>query len=225
MRFQLPSGILVRAPWGQGASSAAPVRDRPVAANARSLAIHPIRNRQPWWIKSIQGRGRNPVAEACDSLAAIAAPGTALHDGAAMIALSILSVFAVLAAHWLGIYLIGRAFEATLARLGPRGRWGGELAFALAIFGLVLLNLSDITLCALLVGAQDAGLAFSDAFQFAIANFTTVGLDKPAGAAVPPLAGPLIAMCGIVSFGWSTSFLVSCSHAARLHRDGPRPPA
>lgn len=136
-----------------------------------------------------------------------------------MIVLGIVSVFAVLACHWLVIYLIGRAFDAALERLAPYGRLGGEAAFALAIFGLVLLNFADVLICAVLVDTQAGGLAFADAFQFAIANFTTVGLDRPAVEAIPPLAGPLIAMVGIVSFGWSTSFLVSCSHAARMrHR-------
>jgi len=134
-----------------------------------------------------------------------------------MIALAILSVFAVLAGHWLGIYLVGRAFDAALLRLSPRGRFGGELAFALAIFGLVLINFADVVICTLLVRAQDAGLGFGDAFDFAIANFTTLGRAPPS-TAIPVLAGPLIAMCGIVSFGWSTSFLVACSHAARMRR-------
>ncbi|HWJ73082.1 MAG TPA: hypothetical protein VNX29_07955 [Kaistia sp.] len=137
-----------------------------------------------------------------------------------MIALGIFSVFAVLACHWLGIYLIRLSFQGTLERLGPRGRWGGEVAFALAIFGLVVLNFADVLICAALVRAQDGSLGYGDAFQFAIANFTTVGLDKPVDASIPALAGPLIAMCGIVSFGWSTSFLVACSHAARLHQGG-----
>lgn len=138
-----------------------------------------------------------------------------------MIVLGILSVFAVLAVHWLGIYLVGRAFDAALLRLAPHGRFGGELAFALAIFGLVVINFADVVVCALLVRAEAGDLGFGDAFAFAIANFTTLGLAPPT-AAVPALAGPLIAMCGIVSFGWSTSFLVSCSHAARMrHQDAP----
>ncbi|SHG35034.1 hypothetical protein SAMN02745157_4087 [Kaistia soli DSM 19436] len=133
-----------------------------------------------------------------------------------MIAVGILCVFAVLACHWLGIYLIRRMFETTLALLGARRALGSEIAFALAIFGLVILNFTNVLICTLLVMAGGSGIAFEHAFHFAIANFTTVGLAAPVSGSVAAVAGPLIAMCGIVSFGWSTSFLVSCSRAIRV---------
>ncbi len=141
-----------------------------------------------------------------------------------MIAVGILSVFLVLAAHWLGIYLTRRLFEATLARFGRRGVLGTEIAFALAIFGLVLLNFADVLICTGLVMAGGTGIPAGAAFHYAIANFTTVGLADPSGGGIPALAGPLIAMCGIVSFGWSTSFLVACSNEAGAHRERLRSP-
>jgi hypothetical protein len=146
-----------------------------------------------------------------------------------MIAVGILSVFLVLAAHWLGIYLTRRLFELALRRFARHGALGTEIAFALAIFGLVLLNFADVLICTGLVMASGVGIPAGAAFHFAIANFTTVGLADPSGGNIPALAGPLIAMCGIVSFGWSTSFLVSCSSALGIHRlrippppDGPQ---
>ncbi len=142
-----------------------------------------------------------------------------------MIPVGILSVFLVLAAHWLGIYLTRRLFEAALLRFGRRGVLGTEIAFALAIFGLVLLNFADVLICTGLVMAGGVGIPAGAAFHFAIANFTTVGLADPSGGNIPALAGPLIAMCGIVSFGWSTSFLVSCSSAVGVHRQRTPPPA
>lgn len=133
-----------------------------------------------------------------------------------MIAAGILWVFAVLACHWLGIYLIRRMFEATLRLLSAHKVLGSEIAFALAIFGLVILNFVNVLICALLVMTAGSGIAFEHAFHFAIANFTTVGLAAPVHGSIAAVAGPLIAMCGIVSFGWSTSFLVSCSRAIRV---------
>ena len=141
-----------------------------------------------------------------------------------MIAVGILSVFLVLAAHWLGVYLTRRLFESALAQFGRRGVLGTEIAFALAIFGLVLLNFADVLICTGLVMAAGTGVSAGAAFHFAIANFTTVGLADPTGGGVPALAGPLIAMCGIVSFGWSTSFLVACSNEVGAHRARARPP-
>ncbi|MCX5480712.1 hypothetical protein OSH08_17055 [Kaistia geumhonensis] len=141
-----------------------------------------------------------------------------------MIVLGILSVFAVLACHWLGIFLIRSLFNATLGSFPVRRVMGAEVSFGLAIFGLVLINFADVTVCALLVmaGSQVPGsvpMNFGDAFLYAISNFTTLGLAAPEGSRVPPIAGPLIAMSGIVSFGWSTSFLVACSHAAQKWRN------
>ncbi len=141
-----------------------------------------------------------------------------------MIAAGILSVFLVLAAHWLGIYLTRRLFEAALERFARRGVLGTEIAFALAIFGLVLLNFGDVLICTGLVIACGTGISAGAAFHYAIANFTTVGLADPSGGGIPALAGPLIAMCGIVSFGWSTSFLVACSNAVGIHRERAKQP-
>jgi len=143
-----------------------------------------------------------------------------------MIVLGILSVFVVLACHWIGIFLVRSLFNATLDRFPVRRILGAELAFGLAIFGLVLINFADVTICTLLVmaGSQAAGplaMHFGDAFLFAISNFTTLGLAAPEGSDVPRIAAPLIAMSGIVSFGWSTSFLVACSHAAQKWRNAP----
>lgn len=143
-----------------------------------------------------------------------------------MIVLGTLSVFVVLACHWIGIFLVRSLFNATLGRFQNRRVLGAELAFGLAIFGLVLINFADVTICTLLVmaGSRAAGplaMHFGDAFLFAISNFTTLGLAAPQGSQVPRIAAPLIAMSGIVSFGWSTSFLVACSHAAQKWRNAP----
>jgi len=143
-----------------------------------------------------------------------------------LIVLGTLSVFAVLACHWIGIFLVRTLFNATLERFPVRRILGAELSFGLVIFGLVMINFADVTVCTLLVmaGSQASGavaMRFGDAFLFAISNFTTLGLAAPAAAHVPPIAGPLIAMSGIVSFGWSTSFLVACSHAAQKWRNAP----
>lgn len=143
-----------------------------------------------------------------------------------MIVLGTLSVFAVLACHWIGIFIVRTLFNAMLERFPVRRVLGAELSFALVIFGLVLVNFADVTVCTLLVmaGSQAEGavtMSFGDAFLFAISNFTTLGLAAPEGSGVPAIAGSLIAVSGIVSFGWSTSFLVASSHAAQKWRNAP----
>jgi hypothetical protein len=132
--------------------------------------------------------------------------------------LSVPSVFAVLACHWLGLVLIRPAFAASLRRFGPHGAWGEDLSLAVVIVMLVAWLFVDVALCAVILMARDGSIGFDQSFLFAIANFTTVGASAPGGSEFWGLAGPLVAMCGIFIFGWTTSFLVDCSHAVREFR-------
>ena len=131
------------------------------------------------------------------------------------IVLAISSVFSVLACHWLGLLVIRPVFQAILSRLGPHGRWGQDVSLAVAILMLVSWLFLDVALCAALVRYHAGGGSFAQAFLFAIASFTTVGAETSDRGGLWSLAGPLIAMCGIFIFGWTTSFLVECSHAIR----------
>jgi len=131
------------------------------------------------------------------------------------IILAISSVFCVMACHWLGLLVIRPVFQGLLGRLGPHGRWGQDVSLAVAILLLVTWLFLDVALCAALVRYHAGGGSFPEAFLFAIASFTTVGADTSDKGALWSLAGPLIAMCGIFIFGWTTSFLVECSHAIR----------
>jgi len=139
------------------------------------------------------------------------------------ILLSVVSVFAVLACHWLGLLLIRGAFRGALAKFGPRGTWGEDLALGVAILSLVAWLFVDVAFCAALIAANHAEVAFDAAFLFAIANFTTVGAEPPNGAPLWSLAGPLTAMCGIFIFGWTTSFLVDCARTVSDFRRRPDP--
>lgn len=131
------------------------------------------------------------------------------------IALSILAVFGVLAFHWLGLFLIRTMFEALLVRFGRLGAWGDEFSFAVAILALVMLNFGDVLLCSLILVGLHPELQFFDLVLFSIGNYTTLGATPPSLSPIFAVAGPLIAMCGIFVFGWTTSFLVSCSNVVR----------
>lgn len=136
----------------------------------------------------------------------------------------ILAVFAVLACHWLGLLVIRALFMAVLSRLGPKGAWGEDLSFGVAIFALIAWLFLDVAFCALILSWLNADIGFINGFLFAIANFTTVGAASPTSSPFWSLAGPLIAMCGIFIFGWTTSFLVDCSHGIRDFRTGRNQP-
>lgn len=137
------------------------------------------------------------------------------------IVLGILSVFCVLACHWLGLLLIRGLFQSSLARLGQKGEWGEDASLALTVLSLVVWLFIDVAVCAAILLSQAEGIGFSGAFVFAIASFTTIGSNAPDNSPLWQLAGPLIAMCGIFIFGWTTSFLVECSHSVREVRKRP----
>jgi len=128
------------------------------------------------------------------------------------------AVFAVLACHWMGLFIIRVSFTASLGRLGPRSAWGQDLSLGIVILLLVAWLFVDVALCAAILALTQDGLRFGEAFLFAIACFTTLGASAPARTDFWALAGPLIAMCGIFIFGWTTSFLIDCTHAVREMR-------
>lgn len=132
------------------------------------------------------------------------------------------AVFAVLACHWMGLFVIRVAFTASLARLGPRSAWGQDLSLGIVILMLVAWLFVDVALSAAILTLTEGSLTFGEAFLFAIACFTTLGATAPARTDYWALAGPLIAMCGIFIFGWTTSFLIDCTHAVREVRRATR---
>lgn len=138
---------------------------------------------------------------------------------------AILAVFAVLACHWLGLLVIRTAFNGTLRRLAPRGKWGEDVSLGVGIFSLVAWLFIDVAFCAWIISMNGGDANFSASFLFAIANFTTVGADAPTSAPIWNLAGPLTAMCGIFIFGWTTSFLVDCARTVSdFRRTTEKPP-
>lgn len=87
--------------------------------------------------------------------------------------IAVLSVFSVLACHWLGLLLIRATFAATLARLGPKGSWGEDLTLGVVILLLVAWLFLDVAFCALIITLNHGGeIGFDDGFLFAIASFS-----------------------------------------------------
>lgn len=125
------------------------------------------------------------------------------------------AVFAVLACHWMGLFIIRVSFTASLGRLGPRSAWGQDLSLGIVILMLVAWLFVDVAVAAAILMLTDGDLSYGRAFLFAIACFTTLGATAPDRTDFWALAGPLIAMCGIFIFGWTTSFLIDCTHAIR----------
>jgi hypothetical protein len=138
------------------------------------------------------------------------------------IATAIASVFVVIFCHWVGLFFVRGLFVGTSVAFRRWGAFGSDLSFGAVVVSLILLILADIAVCALFVQVHDSQIAYRDAFLFSIGNFTTVGQAPPDGSNIWPLAGPLIAMCGIFIFGWTTSFLVDCYRAARKANDARR---
>ena len=135
--------------------------------------------------------------------------------------------------HGIGIRAIMRASSAQLARFGPTTpAWRVNMIFAAVIAAIVLLHL--IETFAIAIALHKAGMLASlrDSYYFVLGSYTTVGSDSVALPVTWRLIGPIVAMAGLFTFGWTASLLVAImgeithldrAQALREVRDGDAP--
>jgi hypothetical protein len=112
--------------------------------------------------------------------------------------------------HGIGVRRIMRASSAELARFTPTTpAWRVNVLFAGVIAAIVALHLLETL--AFAVALYQTGIlpTMRDAYYAVLGSYTTVSSGS---AVLPPgwrLIGPIIAMAGLFTFGWTASLLVA----------------
>jgi hypothetical protein len=111
--------------------------------------------------------------------------------------------------HGAGVRAISQRFSRSWSKTTPTTpHWHVNLIFAAVIGAFALLHLFETLLWASPIYLTGAIASFRDSYYFVLENYTTLGDDT---VNLPPawqLIGPIIAMAGLFTFGWTGSVLV-----------------
>jgi hypothetical protein len=152
------------------------------------------------------------------------------------LAIGILMLVAVMLVHGLGIRIVTRRFSRAWARMTPHApQWRADLLLGLAVGGLAALHLAETLLFAAPLAMAGLLPSLRDSYYFVLESYTTLGDSDLALPEAWRLLGPIIAMSGLFTFGWTGSVLVSVmTQLGRLDREqaqaaaqrpAPEPPA
>ncbi|TCR62953.1 two pore domain potassium channel family protein [Bosea sp. BK604] len=144
-----------------------------------------------------------------DPLAQLPAEVVSTSFDLLLIALGIAILVVVVAIHGAGIRRISRSFAGRWVHVTTdTPRWRVELLFASVIAQLVIVHLVEAMIWALPLYWLNLIPDFSAATFFAAEAYTTLG----EGAVRLPMSwrqlGPIIAVSGLFTFGWTSSVLV-----------------
>lgn len=126
------------------------------------------------------------------------------------VAIGLLMLVVTILIHGVGVRVIVRLFNRRWAGVttDPR-RWRPDLILAVAVGSLATLHLVETLLFALPLYWHGLFATLRDSYCFVLESYTTLG----EGALQLPqqwrLLGPIIAMAGLFTFGWTGSVLVS----------------
>ncbi|QRM57084.1 ion channel [Sinorhizobium sp. BG8] len=124
--------------------------------------------------------------------------------------LGTLTMIAVIFVHGAGIRLINRRFNRAWIRLtAATPLWRLDLLLALTIGSLASLHFAETLLWAAPLVLLDIIPTLRDSYYFVLESYTTLG----DGSVTLPdhwrLIGPIIAMSGLFTFGWTVGVLVN----------------
>jgi hypothetical protein len=116
----------------------------------------------------------------------------------------------VILIHGIGIQKINRQFTDLWARVTiETEHWKINLILASVIASLTVLHLIETIFWALPIYALSMVPTWADAYFFVLENYTTLGAGNVRLPESWRLLGPIIAMSGVFTFGWTTGVLVS----------------
>jgi hypothetical protein len=126
---------------------------------------------------------------------------------------TILGVFwltLVILIHGIGIQRISRQFTDLWARVTiETPHWKINIILAVVIASLTVLHLIETIFWALPIYALSMVPSWADSYFFVLENYTTLGAGNVRLPESWRLLGPIIAMSGVFTFGWTTGVLVS----------------
>jgi len=136
------------------------------------------------------------------------------------IALGTIPLLVTLFIHGIGMYVVQHQFEARGAAIYRSGS-RGQLFFAAMIILMLVTHLVEMLVWAATLNSLEAVAAFRDAFYYAASTYTTLGYAESMLPHDWRLLGPMIAISGLFTFGWTTGVLVSLvSQSYRERREG-----
>jgi hypothetical protein len=126
------------------------------------------------------------------------------------IALGTVMVILIMFVHGVGIRTINQRFSRSWVHLNnSTPHWRVNLLLAVTIGSLAILHLVETLLWAAPVSLMGLIPSMRDSYYFVLESYTTLG----EGAVRLPdgwrLIGPIMAMSGLFTFGWTSSVLVS----------------
>lgn len=126
------------------------------------------------------------------------------------ILVGVLILIVIIFVHGMGMRLVNRRFTAAWARVtAATPHWRADSLLAIAIGSLAVVHLIETFLWAVPLYLMGIIPAMRDCYYYVLESYTTLG----EGNVVLPdqwrLIGPIIAMSGLFTFGWTASVLVS----------------
>ena len=160
-----------------------------------------------------------------DGLAAGARTAAALADGLANplveLAIATAILVPVIVFHGWCLGLVSRGFSTRFALYTPATPgWRPRLVIGITIASLVVIHLVETLLWTVPILWLDVMTNFRDAYYYVLEAYTTLGEGNVALPDRWRLVGPVIAISGLFTFGWTASVLVYVmGEAGRLHAD------
>jgi hypothetical protein len=112
--------------------------------------------------------------------------------------------------HGAGIRSISLQFSKFWAQVtSATPRWRMNLALAVTIAALALLHFAETLLWAVPLYLRDIIPSMRDSYYYVLESYTTLGEGNVTLPDRWRLLGPIIAMSGLFTFGWTGSVLVS----------------
>jgi len=126
------------------------------------------------------------------------------------ILVGVMILVVIIFVHGMGMRLVNRRFNAAWARVTPASpAWRSESLLAIAISSLAVVHLIETLLWAMPLNLMGLIPKMRDCYYYVLESYTTLG----EGNVVLPerwrLIGPIIAMSGLFTFGWTASVLVN----------------
>ena len=116
----------------------------------------------------------------------------------------------VILIHGVGIQKINREFARVWAHVTIRTEhWKINIVLALVIAALTVLHLVETIFWALPIYALSLVPSWADSYFYVLENYTTLGAGDVRLPEKWRLMGPIIAISGLFTFGWTTGILVS----------------
>jgi hypothetical protein len=116
----------------------------------------------------------------------------------------------VILIHGVGIQKINREFARVWAHVTIRtAHWKVNIILALVIASLTVLHLIETIFWGLPIYALSLVPTWADSYFYVLENYTTLGAGDVRLPEKWRLMGPIIAISGLFTFGWTTGVLVS----------------